>query len=79
MDSKKLQELKQKYLAEVEFRLSGKTQGVDYKYNIMVCGGTGCKSCKSQKVQEKLNEIIQAKGLQKDRIVNDSGGDILNG
>ena len=73
MDSKKLQELKQKYLAEVEFRLSGKTQGVDYKYNIMVCGGTGCKSCKSQKVQEKLNEIIQAKGLQKDIIVNGVG------
>ena len=73
MDSKKLQELKQKYLAEVEFRLSGKTQGVDYKYNIMVCGGTGCKSCKSQKVQDKLNEIIQAKGLQKDIIVNGVG------
>ena len=73
MDSKKLQELKQKYLAEVEFRLSGKTQGVDYKYNIMVCGGTGCKSCKSQKVQDKLNEIIQSKGLQKDIIVNGVG------
>ena len=64
MDYQKLEELKQKYLAEVNFRKLADTSGVDYKYDIMVCGGTGCRSCKSKKVQDKLEEIIKAKGLE---------------
>ena len=73
MNGESLQELKQKYLAEVEFRRKGDTSGVDYKYNIMVCGGTGCRSCKSKKVQNKLVEVIKAQGLDKEIIVNGVG------
>ena len=73
MNAQKLEELKKKYLAEVEFRRKGDKSLVDYKYNIMVCGGTGCKSCKSQKVQEKLKQVIDANGLQNDIIVNGVG------
>ena len=73
MDKQKLEELKQKYLAEVEFRRKGDKSLVNYKYNIMVCGGTGCRSCKSKKVQDKLEQIIKEKGLEKDIIVNGVG------
>ena len=58
MDYEKLEELKKKYLAEVNFRKLADTSGVEYKYDIMVCGGTGCRSCKSKKVQDKLEEVI---------------------
>ena len=46
MNINELEEIKQKYIKEVNFRKLGDTSGVDYKYDIMVCGGTGCKSCK---------------------------------
>ena len=69
MDRNELESLKQKYLAEVNFR-RGDTAGVDYKYNIMVCGGTGCRSCKSKKVQEELERIVKEKGLDADIKIN---------
>ena len=39
----------------------------------MVCGGTGCRSCKSKVVQEKLDEIINQKGLQNEIKVHGVG------
>ena len=47
MDLKELNSIKEKYIKEVNFRKLADKSGVDYKYDIMVCGGTGCKSCKS--------------------------------
>ena len=73
MNGQELENLKKKYLAEVEFRRTGDKSLVDYKYNIMVCGGTGCRSCKSRKVQEKLEEIIKSQGLENEIIVNGVG------
>ena len=73
MDNKELEALKKKYLAEVEFRRKGDTSGVTYKYNIMVCGGTGCRSCKSARVQQKLEEVVKANGLQDQIVVNGVG------
>ena len=72
MNKESLEDLKKKYLAEVEFRM-GKQSKVNYKYNIMVCGGTGCKSCKSQKVQEKLIEVVNANNLSDDIVINGVG------
>lgn len=72
MDRNELQSLKEKFLAEVNFR-RGDTAGVDYKYNIMICGGTGCRSCKSKKVQEEFNKIVEAKNLGKDIKINGVG------
>lgn len=72
MDKNELQSLKDKYLAEVMFR-KGDTSGVEYKYNIMVCGGTGCRSCKSKKVQDELERIVKEKGLEKDIKINGVG------
>lgn len=65
MDFKKLQEIKEKYKAEVEFRKSLDTSGVDYKFDILVCGGAGCQSCKSNSVQEELEKIVKKKKLSK--------------
>ena len=73
MNGQELENLKKKYLAEVEFRRTGDKSLVDYKYNIMVCGGTGCRSCKSRKVQEKLEEVIKSQGLENEIIVNGVG------
>jgi NADP-reducing hydrogenase subunit HndC len=39
----------------------------------MVCGGTGCRSCKSKKVQDKLESIVKEKGLEKDIKINGVG------
>lgn len=64
MEYSKLQEIKEKYIKEVEFRRSGDKSGVNYLYEIMVCGGTGCRSCKSRAIQEKLKAYILQKGLQ---------------
>ena len=73
MKNNELEMLKEKYLAEVNFRRNGEVAGVDYKYNIMVCGGTGCRSCKSKKVQTKLEELVKEKGLEGDIKVNGVG------
>lgn len=64
MDKSELQAIKEKYLKEVNFRRSGDKSGVDYSYDILVCGGTGCKSCKSDEVLQKLREVISSKGLE---------------
>ena len=64
MNIQELNEIKEKYIKEVNFRKNGDVSGVDYKYDIMVCGGTGCRSCKSKKVQEKLEELVKEKNLE---------------
>lgn len=63
MDLKTLQEIKEKFIKEVNFRKNADTSGVCYKYDIMVCGGTGCRSCKSKLVQDKLEALVKEKGL----------------
>lgn len=73
MDLEKLNELKAKYLAEVNFRKNADNSGVEYKYDIMVCGGTGCRSCKSKKVEDKLKEVIASRGLEGDIAVHGVG------
>lgn len=39
----------------------------------MVCGGTGCRSCKSKLVEDKLKEVIKNKGLDKEIAVHGVG------
>ncbi len=65
MEINELKKIKEQFIKEVNLRKLGDPSGVDYKYDIMVCGGTGCKSCKSKKVQDKLEEIISKKRLGK--------------
>lgn len=63
MNYEQLQQIKAQALKEVNFRKYGDASDVDYKYDIMVCAGTGCKSCKSQKVHDKLIEVINSHEL----------------
>jgi len=35
-----------------------------YKYHILVCGGTGCKSSQSAQIVQNLNEEIKANNLE---------------
>ncbi len=66
MDYQELQAIKDKYISEIEFRKSADKSGVTYKYDIMVCGGTGCRSCKSKVVQDELERLVKEKGLDGD-------------
>ena len=38
----------------------------DYKYTVLVCGGTGCTSSHSTEIVDKLNEEIKRCGIDKD-------------
>ncbi len=73
MNINELEAIKQKFIAEVNFRKQGDKNGVNYKFDIMVCGGTGCKSCKSAKVQKMLEDIIKRKSLSKEICVHGVG------
>ena len=73
MEYQELQAIKEKYIKEIEFRRSADTSGVDYRYDIMVCGGTGCRSCKSKVVQEELERLVKEKGLEGDIKVHGVG------
>ena len=73
MDYQELQAIKDKYISEIEFRRSADKSGVTYKYDIMVCGGTGCRSCKSKVVQEELERLVKEKGLDGDIKVHGVG------
>ena len=53
--------------------LNAKFSGADGKRHVVLCGGTGCRSCKSAKVQAKLEEVIKAKGLSKEIRVDGVG------
>ena len=38
----------------------------DYKYTVLVCGGTGCTSSHSPEIVDRLNEEIKSAGIEKD-------------
>ena len=38
----------------------------DYKYTVLICGGTGCTSSHSPEIVEKLKSEIKAQGIEKD-------------
>ena len=38
----------------------------DYKYTVLVCGGTGCTSSHSPEIVDKINEEIKNNGIEKD-------------
>ena len=73
MDYKSLQEIKEEFIKDINFRKNADTSGVSYKYDIMVCGGTGCKSCKSRLVQDELEKLVKEKGLENDIKVHGVG------
>ncbi len=73
MNIQELEQIKEQFIKEVNFRKLGDTSGVNYKYDVMVCGGTGCRSCKSKKVQDALQETINAKGLENEIKVHGVG------
>ncbi len=65
MTIEELNKIRDKYKAEIDFRKEGDKSGVSYDYEVVVCGGTGCRSCKSHNVQVKLEELVKANGLEK--------------
>ena len=73
MNYKTLQEIKKEFINEINFRKNADTSKVSYKYDIMVCGGTGCKSCKSRLVQDELEKLVKEKGLENDIKVHGVG------
>ena len=45
----------------------------DYKFHILVCGGTGCMSSNSRQITENLNDAIKAAGMADDVKVLQTG------
>ena len=45
----------------------------DYKFHILVCGGTGCMSSNSRQITENLNDAIKAAGMEEDVKVLQTG------
>ena len=50
--------------------LDEKIKGLDGKRHIVLCGGTGCLSSHSDKIKEKFEEILAARGLTDKATVN---------
>ncbi|MBE7089890.1 MAG: NADH-quinone oxidoreductase subunit NuoF [Clostridiales bacterium] len=56
-----------------------RTQGVNgkavgpYKYQILVCGGTGCHSNSSAKIIDEFNAQLKAVGMEKDVLIVQTG------
>lgn len=61
MNKQKLEQIKNQFIKQVEFRKQQANQ--DYDYDIMICGGTGCRSCKSYSVQQEFEKVIKQKNL----------------
>ena len=38
----------------------------NYKYHILLCGGTGCRASKSEQIAQNFKEVIKNKGLEND-------------
>ena len=38
----------------------------DYKYTVLVCGGTGCTSSHSHDIVDKLHEEVNSNGIRSD-------------
>ncbi len=73
MTKQELDAIKNKFIAQVNFRKLGDKSGVNYKYDVMVCGGTGCHSCKSIAVENRLKEVIKARNLENEIKVHGVG------
>ncbi len=54
-------------------KLSDKFAGKDHKRAMVLCGGTGCLSSNSKELMEKIETLIEEKGLQDKVSVNQVG------
>ena len=55
------------YAGKIAFRQHGADQKVSdgkIKKHVLICGGTGCTSSKSVQIKKKMEECIQAAGIQ---------------
>ena len=55
------------YAGQIAFRQHGADQKVSdgkIKKHVLICGGTGCTSSKSVQIKKKMEECIQAAGIQ---------------
>lgn len=69
-----LDKIRQKALAEVVIRKGLKDCPRDeYRAHVMVCGGTGCTSSGSVKLQDEFRKQIKAKGLENEVKVVQTG------
>ena len=50
--------------------LDEKIKGLDGKRHIVLCGGTGCLSSHSDKIKEKFEEVLAARGVADKATVN---------
>lgn len=65
-----LKSLYEKYKNYLSLRnheeLKGDSSKYHFKRDILICGGTGCVSSESPKIEENLKEVLKEKGLDKE-------------
>lgn len=70
------EELKIRYERE-EYYQAGSAEGLEngsqYRKHVLVCGGTGCTSSRSQKIREKLEAELKRNGLENEICVIKTG------
>lgn len=72
LDVKLLEEHRDKKIKEIGLRLAIKSS-TTHKYHVLVCGGTGCESNKSDKLVKDLIEQVKINKLEKEVLVIKTG------
>ena len=65
--------IRERMRSEVKMRKNDDSVESKYKYQVLICGGTGCHSNHSADLIEEFNKLINEKGLQKDVEVIQTG------
>ncbi len=72
---KSLKNYRDDKVKEIELRIKGKDSNIidGYKYHVLVCGGTGCESCKSNEIVENLREHVNKNKIDKEVLIIKTG------
>lgn len=72
LTTKTIKARRESKIKELGLRLGNKSS-TEHKYHVLVCGGTGCESNKSDQLVKKLRENIKLNGIENDVLVIKTG------
>ena len=75
LTTKSLKNYRDDKVKEIELRIKGKDSNITdgYKYHVLVCGGTGCESCKGNEIVENLREHVNKNKIDKEVLIIKTG------
>ena len=72
MTIKSLEEYSKLHSKEIDMRMGHEYTG-NYKYHVLVCGGTACESSKSDEIVKNLKEHVKLNGIEDEVLVIKTG------